>query len=434
VLRSYLWLLFLSLAPKLVAEPQECPHIDGPWVVIDEFIFSEPGGTNADVLSHYFDVPEDKCLSRADLDQGLSEARTRLEALGEYKKINIALRKGQVRDHYIVAVELEPESPYYFGAGLTMSRQNRATSLSDGYTRNDPSKYKALVTDLYVGNRNLFNSQARIDFNASYEEIRDENNYDDDYRSHVSQYNNFLTLNFFHPNFLFKNFVLGTTFYRLHYFYRYDTNFSTSTAGDDYDSYKFALDGFYSSLKFGYRWKLLTVTPNISRITVHANDDGDYSTYVGVSATFTNKTFLVAVEPGIFAKLSYTRQSAPKWQPPNYHLVAESSHIFLSRLGLTPEVMANFDYYYYDNQPSLFRHYEPGLRLDYIATENLILQAKAAAILEKSGDEDEPETFARRFQTSLIYLTTGMRFDLTFILGDKGAFSFDDFDKRRIGE
>jgi len=434
-----LWILAATATANAAPVPPECADTLNFPVVVDDITFQGDSRTSPAVLAGYFDIPRGRCLARADLDAGINDARARLDGTGEYRTVVIELNKGAGRNHYLIAVTLEPYRPYYFGSRHYYIRNTEQTA-----TNSTTEKYAGIRNGIYGGTRDFLSSRTRVDLDLDYLQSEDQP-FDDSHRQETTRESQ-TSLNIFHPNLFIPGLILGLNASHIHANSKYQNQTVVSeTNGDrqvttEEDRVVFDVQSFF--VKAGYRVDWLTITPMFGRVAFKARYESDdhsdldsgvseHDTYAGFITTLTNKTQLASVEPGFFAKLSYQRTVGPKWEYPAYTATFEQTAFLVHWLALTPDFRGYLSYEDLDDPQSLFRTYEFGLRNEFIPNRSWVFLVRPSVFYAVYSPHAE---FFRKLEMAVSWINPYLNVQAGFILGSYEEYGFDRTDRRRITE
>ncbi len=328
-------LLGSALAPSLCTSARAAPAVDADseLVVLDRLEVHGSTDSPAGFLETYGDLPLGTSMAPGALQDHLAKFKLRLEALSYFKSVDLHLERGQVRNHYIVVIDLEIVSPYYGGVGASAYRGKRNLPVlgplvftMDG----DGREARA-----FAGSRNIAGTGLMADLELRHFDVNARDGYIKGLAGDV------ITASLFHPAIAHSPYSLGvqvaegktaTTFQFGAYQNRVNTVVDT-----------YAVD-------LGRRFGLNSISLVGGRSAVRMLDTlFNFNTavnYVGLRDIYSEKSFLAAVEPGTVVKFAALRTVRDDTTFPLINLSVENTQLFASHQAITPRFQAVYSYDY----------------------------------------------------------------------------------------
>ena len=324
--RWFLLSIFLAFLPfgAAAARAQSDGSTDPEDTVVQvtEIRIQADQTTVADVVRHALTLEQGEKLRRAELDQRLEDALTRLKSHPLIDEVGAELKRGEQPGQYVVLITARGKSSQYVGGHLEMGNQR---SLNSNY-------YNSLFTEAEVfgGDRNFLGRGLKLDLGVQGDFYRNFHRGEFGTEGHTVSRSAALYVE--DPDFLSTGLVVaGRISQRRQNADEQDVYNSTpeidgvvthdakvtSNRKDEYNDIvreaivgnrwgNFSLFGHYSSSHNNY----------LSRESSHSSggDDESYNSHfisdtrsIGVTARFSQKTYLVLVEDGWDTGISYYR-------------------------------------------------------------------------------------------------------------------------------
>ena len=278
------------------------PGLTSDTVVVDRIVIgaSPASSVTPELLTSYFDLPLGRQVTRDEMQEHLSRLKLRLEALAYFSKIDLRLERGDVRNHFVVVVDLETASATYAGIGATASKGRRRLSFLNFESLSHQES-------LFAGSRDIAGTGLMIDAEVRHT--------DEALKSFFATrlIGNAVTATLFHPGIAGSPYVAGLKLY-------VGRNQATTEISADDDSpdegsaepspsqMTSRIDLWGYEALVGRRFGMMTVSVANSRIgerTTGATDFGFASNYLGLQFNYSAKSYLAAIEPGTTAKLEF---------------------------------------------------------------------------------------------------------------------------------
>ncbi len=372
------------------------------------------------VLKAAFDLPIGRPLSREALDEHLRAGKQRLEGLGYFRSIDVALKKGNSRGHYRVVLTVEAERSSYFG--MTLVRNDNKDESFRGPLKSQTDTYQA-----YAGSRNLFSTGLRGEFALLFSKTFSDSEVIDSEQAMPGA-----AASLYDPSLLDSSWFAGGAAGYFSSKSKTSFNLTELPDGSVESKTKGQFSIFYGVV--GRRIGLTTTSVGLSRFlskfeTQSSNPDDTTISYsapaTGLFArfSFSDKTYLTKVEPGSALAIDYNRDTAPHYEAPSTGLTALHTWMFGSTHAVTPTLAGQYDYSFSDdNERALSRTYDYSFKYDYVATPHLTLELGYGEyrVIDK-GTETYPNSFPhRRKKFAVYYTSSGFLLSLAFQYGDVG--------------
>jgi hypothetical protein len=413
----------LTLAPGAgVAAAQESRSLTTDQVVVEKILVAGDNASSASqkVLEDALDLELGAPMSRDQLDESLTRARQRLEALAYYQSIDIGLRKGSVRNHFEIVAALTPANPLYSGASYSRLHiaELGGVPIADG----DLNLYEA-----FAGTRDLFKTGSRFEMNLSHFEYSFGG--EDDTWSSQSETNAIRVT-------AYQDSIFGSQyFFGVSGSYEQSKSRSSSSYQDEtfYDK-TIDVEKLWR-VAVGRRFGLLSVAGGMDRRFAESYDEDWNSTSTETTSRatlqYTDKSGLASVEQGATAKMTYERPTAPvrEYHEPNLTTELSYTVFFAGNQAFTPKGILLHDWsedFNYSageerqRKVGLQRFYDLSLLYQYVFPHDLVLSLKGGFSDDIGTSENHQQDFMRRYQLGLSYSTPSLIFDLRFIYGLPG--------------
>jgi hypothetical protein len=429
-LRHVLFAVAALFAATTGALPRERTAAAAPteMVTVEAIELRGDASVTRDWLEATLGVGPGKVLAREELDAALAEAERRLGALGFFRAVDLRLAKGTRRGHYRVIVTLEAQSAYYGGLDL---QQRRTRSL-----RAPVSATRSNTEEVYFGSRGVGPQGFGFELSVSRDLGRTtESHVDDGYDNRITKAAGYW------PD------IFGTPYFAWLLAQYEDSSYSSA-----YD-YDYAPYGYYHSRNrasgsstfvltgAGRRFGLASATAIVgrghfidhTRVKVDAQPPPSPETperydfdmwfkFLGLRVSYSDKTQLAAVEPGLNASLTYTRSTRDDrhWTGPQYQAALQHTSLF-GRHALTPSLLGELDWSNGGNtsaEQHLTRTYDLGAIYEYVLPGDMIFGVERAFVgVVGLRDDDYPQ---QRTTLSLRYVTSSIIVSLQLSYGPEG--------------
>src|SRR5262245_11849094 len=104
----------IAASPVLAETSVIAHHDEDHPFVVDSIDLQGNSMVSREFVKATLDVPLNTPLTRPEIDRGLLEGRHRLEGLGQFEKVDIKLARSKEKFHYVIVVDLQPYSSYYW--------------------------------------------------------------------------------------------------------------------------------------------------------------------------------------------------------------------------------------------------------------------------------------------------------------------------------
>lgn len=409
--------------------------------IVEKIVFNSDT-KNAEVFARsVVDVPVGKWLTRDELDNAIVRTEQHLRALGYFRNIDLKLERGTTPAHFILIVTTEAESLRYFGVASSVRHTKRRAEYEGSYN-------KRSYFDLFGGTRNLWGTGFQFDIDAKYSLADNRDNYHFNDMSAGTRTSSreptiFVSLNIpdvaGSPVFLSTTYVRGQSFYSVNQTNWYKDQLTMIGENSSHFNY----NGIFQVV--GLRFGLLRASFGLLRILGQGGYNYSYDSPEGSPATFhvaadeqylfggttaysqlqySEKTGLVAIEPGMLARVSMQRETAGNVNVPYYIASVEHSSLFAERHALTPKGIAKWK-----RDGDFQRDYNISLRYEYATPWTWVIGAEEGFGRRFQEPGSNHNTSYPQYHTSLSakYYTPSFIASLAFIYGDLGI-ATDDFD------
>lgn len=370
------------------------------------------------VLKAALDVPVGKALSREALDDAMRIGKQRLEALGYFRSVDLALQKGRSRGRFRLVVTVQAERSSYFGA-TTVRSENKENAFRG------PLRRKESISQAYAGSRNLAGTGLRGEFALVYSETDMQSDVIESFQSMPG-----FSASLYDPSLADSPWFAGVATAML--FSRSRTTFDIPELPEPSRTKSKGRFGFGYGL-VGRRIGLTTASVGVSRFISRFESESEGEVTVtsvppatGILGrfTFSDKTFLTKVEPGTALSIDYNRDTAPHYQPPTVGITALHTWMPAGAHALTPILAGQYEYSTYGEDVALDRAYDCSLKYDFVATANLTLELGYGEYRRVDvDDQDDPyrESYPqRRKRVAVFYTSSSFLLSVAFQYGENG--------------
>lgn len=406
---------------------------DAP-VVLDAVDIKGGEGLSREMLTAAIGLSAGETMSRGDLDNRVEEGQRRLEALALFKSVDMRLAKGSERNHYILVVQLGPARAWY--GGLTLfGNQDISHEDDDDYAYRH---YDSFATAFW-GSRALLGSNFRGEVSLSYLSFKYQTRsgqtaYGSSSRDTSLSQGLSAQLAAFDPTLGGTPWFAGLTLQNLElrtkskYWYQPPSQPRIDETRKGGTRYKFV------SLTLGRRLGLFSISANAVRTRSEnfssestqkypGYSDLSFSTSFFTDVIYSEKAGLARLEPGLVAKVIYSRSMAPDVETPTVRTTTSHSWIFDNN-AITPALVSEWSYSHYCNNDQCSDHLEREHDASILYERSFARYVGGiswGSSRRYGSSYSEDNRIDRRWKATFGTTVDQFQVDLAFVYGDEGV-------------
>ncbi len=376
-------------------------------VVIDKIEVLGSPNTTVGFLETYLDLPIGQPIPASLLQDHLSRFKLRLEALAYFKKIDLRLERGSVRNHFIVVVELEAISAFYGGIGANSFNETNLVSSSSG------TLGKSMQEKVFFGTRDIGGSGLMSDIELRRDRFDLEQS---EAKGHT------ITASLFHPAFLKSAYFGGVKISESRL--KAKIVFSSIEELPQFPTgpYRLTVKSSNYELQWGRRFGLSSwsVLGGESRQETISSEDSNFdlsNRYVGARFNYSEKSYLAAVEPGSVIEVSIRQEIG---SGSAITVAFENSQFISERQVLTPKLQS----FIYKEQKQLYQTHLASLLYAWVSPWDWVMGVEPRSAFSSK----ERPTYG--IKLSATYISASFLVNLNLAVGGS-SFSDDPAEGQR---